>query len=289
MTKDILAKDFAFFCVADGRGYVPKAVTALCSIRRFHPDAGYFVIGPFANDPDAMELISRQDLQFQCLDLHHLFRDCEFIDTLNGKWRSECFWWTYAHKVFADKGYKFCCALDGDVLCVSPLELDSLFDHQAPLSGVAKRNGKINSGVLFLHNQRLDEFQFFEKILNIYNNAKICDHPQCSGYCREKGDQGLIWEMQRLHGLRPHILENAYNHMLVLNEKSYLEKNPAAPFDVGKSRLLHLLFKPWRALPQSGPLNSVALDGYNAWWALAEEIWPNSSERASYFAAGPKS
>jgi hypothetical protein len=283
MPSDVVETEFAFFCVADGPDYVPKAITALASVRRFHPDAGYFILGRFADDVGALELIHRHGMRFQFLDLSNVFRDCEFIDTNPGRWPSECFWWTYAYKILPEHGYRFSCALDGDILCVNPLDLETVLTDQAALYGVEKQNGRINSGVLFFDNAIMEKEDFFEKIVDTYETVKVCDHAVCTGYCREKGDQGLLWEIDRLHGISTARLDNVYNHMLDLSPGSYREKNSDAPISIARSKILHILFKPWKPVTRRGNLSPVAVESYRLWWEFAQEIWPDVQERRAYF------
>ena len=52
-------RNTAFFCIADGLGYLPKVIVALLSVKRFHPDASYFVVGRFRDDDEAIAISVR--------------------------------------------------------------------------------------------------------------------------------------------------------------------------------------------------------------------------------------
>ena len=289
MTRDD-RRSVAFFCVVDGPAYLPMAITALQSFGGFHPSADCFVVGRFGDDAHAMAEIDRHGLGFLQLDLREVFAGTIFTpDHPKVTWPSECFWWTSCPRLFAEVGYRFSCAVDGDTLCVAPIAVEGLVGGREAVAGVAKRNGRVNSGVLCFDNDRLADLP--EQAQHVYRTAKSCDHVGCTGFCQARGDQGLLWELEQRCGLMVRRIDNAFNHMLTWSEDAYREGNPDAPMSVADSVVLHLLSKPWRRPPRIARVNPVMADGYSRWWRHTRAVWPNRAERESHFgreyAAGP--
>lgn len=283
-------RSIVFFCVVDGAGYLPKAITALRSVRRFHPEATYAVVGALEDDPAALRMIADHGLEFAHLDLSDVFSDCRSFRAHPlarrhppTPWPSETFWWFGAPDLFAAQGHTHSCALDGDVFGVGPLDLTDVLDGQSVVAGVAKPNGRINSGVLFLDHARAAEFDLLGEARRVYETAKRCGHRECTGFCRAKGDQGLLWEVEQVAGLPARRIDNAYNHMLVWDERNYFDKNERAPLAVDDSRILHLLSKPWGRLPRRTRPNPVMVEAYARWWDYAQEVWPDDDERERHF------
>lgn len=291
MSPRVSESAVAFFCLVDGPGYLPKAITALRSVQRFHPDAGYFVVGRFGEDRAAVELVERFGLTFRQLDLSHVFADTTAARPHRlarrfprVTWPSECFWWVDAPRLFGESGYAYSCALDGDTLGVAPLVLTEAFG--GAISGVRKPNGEINSGVLFLDNEALLADDLGGRALRTYRTDKRCDHPGCIGFCRTLSDQTLLQRMEQRGDVAVRAVGNAYNHMLFWDEEAYLDKNPDAPFGIDETRIAHLLSKPWNPPVRRGTLNPIMRDGYAAWWAFARELWPDDRQRTELF--GPE-
>jgi len=282
-------RSFAFFCVADRPAYVPKAITAMRSVQRFHPDATYVVVGRFGADDDAQEMISRHRLRFADLDLSDRFSATVPIkrrfrpSSWAAMWPSECYWWAGAPEMLHAMGFDHSCALDGDTLGVGPLALDEIADLGSTMAGVAKPNGKVNSGVLFFDHARVERFDLLAKATDVYRTAETCDHRECPGICRVFGDMALLHELERVAGLDVARIGNAYNHLLTWDERTYEERNTEAPLAVDESRILHLLSKPWNPPVRRVRLNPIMCDAYRAWWGFAREIWPDDVERANHF------
>ncbi len=280
----------AFFCVVDGPGYLPKAITALRSVARFHPNADYYVLGRFGDDADAMAMLAEHGLKFKHLDLSEVYlptlrlRPRRFARRHPGtSWPSECFWWFDAPELLAEMGYGYSCALDGDTLCVAPLDLDDVFDGRSPVAGVEIDIGVINSGVLFLDHARALEFGLSDRARKVYETVTTCEHPECTGFCRTRGDQGILVELERGFGLEVRRVGNTYNHKLTWSERAYLERNTEAPFGIDESHILHLLSKPWRPPSRRGRLPQIMCDGYATWWRFARELWTDDTERERHF------
>ena len=262
-------RELAFFCVADGYSYLPYTITTLLSVKRFLPNAGFFVIGKFKSEARCIDLLNRKHLDFLYLDLSTSFKNCRKKDNGTGGWPSECFWWTYAYKPLSDLGYAYSCLLDGDVLCNQSFEPAKMLSGHA-ISGVAKGSGRINSGVLMFDHAKMHADQMFEKFLQLYRTQKNCNHLDCTGYCREKGDQGLLWEIER-QGVNIGRISNVFNHLLTPSLSRYKENNVDCP-EVDDSVFLHYLLKPWasRFANTANPVYNIA---HKIWWDYAEELW----------------
>ncbi len=282
MSTDVDDAESAFFCLVDGPGYLPKAITALRSFQRFHPSATCAVVGRFGDDAGAMALIEHHGLTFRQLDLSHVFSDT-VVTPAHPKvtWPSECFWWAAAPALFLAEGRRYSVGVDGDTLCVAPLDLGDLFDERSAIAAVAKRNGRVNSGVLFFDNDRLADL--YDRAVDVYQTAKSCDHAACTGFCRTKSDQGLLCEMEERTGLAVRRIDNAYNHMVSWDGAAYLDHNPRAPFGIDDSKVLHLLSKPWNPPSRLRSLPAVTCAAYRAWWRFAADVWPDPVDRRARF------
>lgn len=278
----VVDSETAFFCVADGPAYVPKAITALRSVARFHPTSSYLVVGRFASDDTTLALLAEHGIDFVELDLSGVFADTVPDPEHPGvTWPSECFWWTAVPALLRRRGHRYCCSLDGDVLCVRPLAPAGQLLGPAAVAGVAKRNGRVNTGVLFFDTHRTDTLA--ADAVHTYRTARTCRHTTCAGFCRARGDQGLLHELERRTDLHVRRIDNAYNHMLPWSREAHHEANPSLPLDVPSSRLLHMLAKPWDAPPRRMALNPPTCEAYRLWWRLAREVWPDPAERTARF------
>ena len=270
-----------FFGVADGASYVPKLVTALSSIRRFHPKAHYYILGRLDDHQHSRQLIHRLGFEYVSIDLSHVFADVTSVANGKLRWPSECFCWFYAYLLFDERGFGYSCAVDGDLLCISDLDLPTVLSGTRALSSVTKKDGRINSGVVFLNNANLRVAGFFDKIVSGYKTYKVCQHATCQGFCAELPDQWLLDCLLEQEDFLCTNLHSSYNLLLPMPSEVYHARNVSIPASLDEVQILHLLAKPWRRseVPNTYP---IIREAYNLWWDFVEELWTNS-EREEYF------
>ena len=271
----------AFFGVADGPSYVPKVLTALASIRRFHPRAHYFVLGPLDRHPQSRQLLHRLGAEYVFLDLSYVFADVAFVSTGKLRWPSAVFWWVYAYLIFDGRGFEYACKVDGDVLCVSDLDLSTVLPGTQTLSMVPKKDGALNGGVVFLNNANLRDAGFFDRIVSGDRGYKVCQHVTCQGFCGELPDQRLLDEFLECEEFPCTRLRTSYNLLLPPDFEAYQGRNVSVPASLDEARMLHLLFKPWRQSKMPDTYSNIR-DAYNLWWDFVEELW-SVGEREDHF------
>ena len=170
----------AFFCTCEDAYLVPSIIT-LESIRQFHPDADCFIMGTF-KQPNFLEWIGKFSIRYIPIRETDFFQDTYLIKDHTPMWPRECFWHLFTYHYLKEMGYSRSCCVDGDVLCVSPINMAEVFDSTTPLSVVHKRNGSINSGVLFYNHDMMEELKFSHLIKDFYQNPT---HLQAWLFARE--------------------------------------------------------------------------------------------------------
>lgn len=191
-------KQCAFFSIADNYHYVPMVITALCSIRRFHPNQDYFVLGRFKHDKKALNLLENHNIQYIHIDLSQVFDDITIVhpESLEIRtWPSEVNWWPYVHTLLLKRDYPHSCYVDGDMLCVGDLELDGILRDTKHISAVSKPDGELNSGMIIMNNKELTEFKFWERYRELYETHRASEHQDDSNGCWFCTDQPLFDEI----------------------------------------------------------------------------------------------
>lgn len=219
----------AVFCTADD-GYIVPALIALESVRRFHPDCGYFVIGN-ANgiSLQSIELLRHHGIGFIHCDRNEAFQ--------NDVWPNTAYLSLFGPELFAERGYRYSLGLDADVLCVLPLELEQVCAVTHGFAGIANQDprssnfsdpGRVrelygladevmrgtntNTGVVFWNNQAAASFRLGERSGDCYRELAENGVPVV-------GDQALFALVSVLgEGLPFQLLDYRYNYRLG-NEK----------------------------------------------------------------------
>ena len=153
-------KKCAFFSIADNYHYVPMVITALCSIRRFHQNQDYFVLGRFKHDKKALSLLEQHNIECIHLDLSQVFDKITIVlpDISESRtWPSEVNWWPYVHTLLLKRDYPYSCYVDGDMLCVGDLEINTVLKDTKHISAVSKPNCLHSNIKLFFVSSRVTE------------------------------------------------------------------------------------------------------------------------------------
>ncbi len=183
----------AFYCCSD-RVYIPKAVTALCSIKACSPNNTFLV----ATDKD--QLTSEEIERMECLRTSpfHLELSKDFPHGVR-KWKPIMYWIYSMPEKLLEQGYKFSCAVDGDVFGLRPFNLEWV-SRTRGIAGVKnpprwqsggslikkhfywfqKRYGitrdqinkpNTNTGVIWFNNQTMVDIGFYEIAVDVYNKV----------------------------------------------------------------------------------------------------------------------
>lgn len=262
--KLLLAPKEAFFCTCED-AYLLPSIIALESVRRFFPDAGFFIAGTF-KEPNAMALLEHFSIEYLPLSETAFFKETFLIADHQPMWPKECFWHLAAYRPLLERGYSRSCCLDGDVLCVNPFDWEAALPSAQPLSVVHKRNGRLNSGVLFYHHEALVDMNFIELVKTFYLTRKDCLHAECTGFCLEKGDQDLLEAVLKHHRIDYQVLPTAYNFLLHHPYEKCCSVNATMPALLSDCFFLHIMYKPWISPPTGQPLYPL-LDRARTLWA----------------------
>lgn len=175
----------AVFCTADDR-YVVPALIALESVRRFHPNCGYFVIGNAREIPlEGIELLRRHDIEFLHSDRNELFA--------SDVWPNTAYLALFGPEILGDRGFDYSLGLDPDILCVSTLDLERIFTQTVGFAGIANQDPRssnfrdparvkefyglpddtlsgtnTNTGVVFWNNKAAAAFRLGERCTECY-------------------------------------------------------------------------------------------------------------------------
>lgn len=185
-----MSNDLAVFCTADD-AYIAPSVVALESIRRFHPEFDCFVIGNRKLvSQENIDLLSLRDIAFVHSDQNENFEDTT--------WPNTCYLSLFGPQILYGMGYEYSLGIDGDVLCVQSLDIESLLpniegfagiENMGPRSGnfrqvdfVRKRwnlseeilrTHNTNTGVVFWNNKCAFDSRLSERSIQCYQ--------ECSG------------------------------------------------------------------------------------------------------------
>jgi hypothetical protein len=273
----IPADKVAFYCTCDD-GFLVPSVIALYSIRRFHPQSGYFILGSFQEMDKALAMLERFQITYLSLEDGNIFEDSISLSTGKMRWPKECFWHLLAYPKLQQRGYPYACCIDGDVLCVNPVDFELAFHPDIAASAVVKKNGLLNSGVLFYNNGLLDKLGFSEKVVTHYQTKKICDHPDCIGYCRSLGDQELLQYVLDDFNLPWQKLPTYYNHLLPYPYSLYEKKNSLILATADECIFLHMMLKPWLNEALLPTLYPLLQKSFYLWREVAVDVLPLMKE-----------
>ncbi|MEA3432659.1 MAG: hypothetical protein U9R01_08360, partial [candidate division WOR-3 bacterium] len=121
-------KKCAVYCTADDN-YIFPSIVALQSVRRFHPECDFFVIGNQGIiSKNKLGVLKRFDIHFLHSDQNELFA--------GSHWPSTCYLALLGPEMLWEKGYEYSLGLDADILCVQPLDLDEVFSMTVGYAGI---------------------------------------------------------------------------------------------------------------------------------------------------------
>ncbi|MBD3317129.1 MAG: hypothetical protein GF344_15190 [Chitinivibrionales bacterium] len=261
----------SFFSVCDS-GYLPPAIIALESIRRFYPDREFFIGGLFDDPYRAVRIGEAFNITIINLPIDRYYRQPHVADSTVERWSVACFGHYLMLRELAVRGYSHACYVDGDVLCVNPFFFDDAFPENGIVSAVRQDDGWINSGVLFYNVVMALECSFAEKALNHYNNTKICRHESCTAYCCELGDQELLTVILEREGLPWKELDTAYNYFLPWPLRLYEKRNGRLLANLGECFFAHMMLKPWMEEAHRVELYPMLAGAYARWRPIASEV-----------------
>ena len=192
-------KNTVFFSTANDT-YVLKAAASLLSIRNFLPEATLYILSRHVSNKNK-RILKRHNINYIEIDLTYLF-----FQTYD--YPIECFYLFAGPKLFSKLGFDYSVYIDGDVLCLNnPLKRDlnikdlggvevntfaALFgDEQSALIDWFNLDPKefhkkrLQSGVIYMNNQRLEALHFLEKAGELFYECWKNGSPR-------KGDDSLF-------------------------------------------------------------------------------------------------
>jgi len=272
-------KRYAVYCTADDN-YVLPSIVALESVRRFHPECDFFVIGNQSIiSKEKIEFLKRFDIYFLHSDKNELFAD--------SRWSNTCYLMLFGPEMLWEKGYEYSLGLDADVLCVQPLDLDGVFsmtvgyagiENQNPMRGnfkdpdfICRKYGlseedlyrhNTNTGVVFWNNKTCVVSRLWERSVKCYQIG-AAERPDMFN-----GDQGLFALVFILDPELPWlILPKGYNYRVhnVDDQKEHIREK-----DI---RIYHFTGpKPWKPAPlKDALLDPYILSHIDKWFELVDE------------------
>lgn len=221
-----LERRTAVFCTADDH-YIHPALIALDSVRRFHPECGYFVIGNAdAIEPGKIRLLERHGIVFL-----HCERNLHFQGT--AQWPNTAYLSLFGPELLLQRGFDYSLGLDPDILCVAPLDLVTVFAATAGFAGIENQDPRssnfsdpakvqslyglsdevlqgsnTNTGVVFWNNRAVRDFGLGERCISCYAELERCGAPVV-------GDQALFALVSVSGpGLPFHVIGHDYNYRL---------------------------------------------------------------------------
>lgn len=156
----MIVQPLAFFAASDDQ-YIPKAAMALRSFQRWHPECGYFVLGPkAAMSSQSLEFLRRYSIQLLDVDESRRFVK---QGRRKDKYPTECFYLFKGPELLAEHGFTYSISVDGDVFCARPLDLETVLNS---IEGFAARPvGTLGRTLSFKQQEKNQEFDFsFERV-----------------------------------------------------------------------------------------------------------------------------
>lgn len=270
--------------------YTEYMIASLRSFLRHNQDsdAEYdgFILG-HSFSPRTQRLISSFGIGYININLNK-----EFKRNALHRYPGECFWIFKGPELFADRGYQYSLAVDGDTLCNKPLDISWLpqLKHIAGVNrgcGVGqflsnlkqldtlKRSFSLNaktldrpatnSGVLFFNNTELVKEQFFDRMVKTYQRSERL------GVLRGGDDSTLALFLASHPNIDLHILEDSWNVYRGISSAVDADVLESLSTD---SYIIHLSsVKPW--CHHSQYPNSLVKNAIEQWRVL----WPNSKNQ----------
>lgn len=226
------AERVAIYCTADA-GYVSPSLVALASLRRFHPEHGYFIIADRGRLRSGQaELIAGQGVELIHFEGNQLFADAAHLTR-------ECYWKFVGPELFLPRGFRYSMIVDGDTLCVRPFNFAEVLPSIEGYAGIRRQGSPrrwsfrypdwvqhhfriapqamdedfTNTGVLIWNNQRMLEFGLFERAKTCYLTCSNV-HPRMF----RVGDQSLMALISEIHPRLPWFVIPAVDNFRVNSE-----------------------------------------------------------------------
>ena len=247
----LTTKNTVFFSSASD-DYIFNAATSLLSIRKFLPDAQLFILSRKISKKNKRFLRKKQ-ISYVELDLTYLFFQ-------SFSYPIECFYLFAGPKIFREKGFKYSVYIDGDVLCLNnPLQLNEtivdiagveankysdLFNIEIEaISKLFKLNPadfekkRINSGVIYMNNRRLEKCNFLEEAGRLFRDCWRNNNPR-------KGDDSLFALFQLVHNKELQIKRLSADYNYIPHYNGFVCKKSIIFFHFSMD-------KPWKIKPYS--------------------------------------
>ncbi len=274
-------KKYAVYCTADD-AYIRPSIIALESIRRFYPESSFFVIANKDRiNAKNIALLSNFDIDLIHYTGDHLFPNVR-------PWKMETFWKYKGPEIFLNLGFTYSMYIDGDTLCVRPLDLAQLLpqidgyagiENQRPRRGnfhepefIRRKYGlteedlnghNTNAGVIFWNNKRMVELKLWERLVKVYQEC-TAENPRMF----RAVDQSLFALVSILEPALPWlILPRGYNYRIhnVDDQKEDVKEE-----DI---RIYHFIgLKPWKRVPlKKSLLDPSLLLHRDKWFAFVDK------------------
>lgn len=253
----------AVYCTANA-DYVVPSLIALSSVRRFHPEHAYFIVADRARlRPGQAALIASLGVELVHLDGGGTLLNGLGASGDEAHLTRECYWKFAGPSLFQARGFDYSMAIDGDVLCVRPLDLAWVLPDVQCYAGIRRMGSPrrwgfryprwvqshyrvgheamdgdfTNTGVLIWNNRRAVEFGVLERAVVCYRDGSRV-HPRMFRVA-DQSLFSLVTELDPpLHWL---VLPGNYNFRVNSDGDRRRLRNPA------EIRLIHYTGpKPWR-------------------------------------------
>jgi hypothetical protein len=203
-----MTRSIAVFTSANDN-YIPKALMALRSFQRYHPNWSYFLIGTQEKmGQESLELIRRFSIELlEINEMHRLVKRGRYKDA----YPMETFYKLRGPELLAKRGFVYSIGIDGDVFCAHPLKLEKLLGRIEGFAGRVvgnldrtlgykqreknyefdfslrnvrdtlgiveaslAKNLEVNSGVLFWNSNYMFKIGLFDKVIQVFNDCQGC-------------------------------------------------------------------------------------------------------------------
>lgn len=272
-------KKCAVYCTADDN-YIFPSIVALQSVRRFHPECDFFVIGNQGIiSKNKLGVLKRFDIHFLHSDQNELFA--------GSHWPSTCYLALLGPEMLWEKGYEYSLGLDADILCVQPLDLDEVFSMTVGYAGIENQRARkgnfkdpdfvrrkyglsdndldghnTNTGVVFWNNKAVADSKLGERSIKCFQECFSEDSRMI------RGDQSLFALVSILEPALPWlILPRGYNYRIhnVDDQKEDIKE--------GDIRIYHFIGrKPWESISvRQRLLNPSVVSHRDKWFAFVGE------------------
>jgi len=270
--------------------YVPNAVMALNSFRRWHPEFGYFLLGNRVK----MSLKSLELMRQFGIEFIHVDEGEPFIRTgpCKDNYPIEVLYILYCPELFSNLNFEYSLYVDGDVFCSQPVDFSAILPN---VDGVAARPVRtleslradyfsrgwepfdfsrssvlqafgldrktlmtaleVNTGVVFWNNNKMQEIDFLEKARTIFEQ----------GQGSFEGDQDLISYTAASQSIPIFELFDGHNFAFFADSMRYdvRLRNQVGTGDFTNVFIVHFVYgKPWLEANDVGPVKGHFV---NAW------------------------